>query len=173
MDFIDSVIMTRASVRSFTGEAIPREALIRIAKAGMAAPSAMNVRPWAIVVVEDRAKLGALCDSLPYAKMLDKAAAAFVICGDPRKDERAAVMHWTVDCAAMSENVLLAAHALGYGAVWTAVHPDGQRLDCVRRILGIPAGIVPLDVIPIGVIAGAPPAPKDKYDPAALHFDAW
>jgi nitroreductase len=76
MDFIDSVIMTRASVRSFTGEAIPHEALIRIAKAGMAAPSAMNVRPWAIVVVADRAKLGALRDSLPYAKMLDKAAGA-------------------------------------------------------------------------------------------------
>jgi nitroreductase len=173
MDFIDSVIMTRASARSYTGEAIPRETLLRIAKAGMAAPSAMNVQPWAIMLVTDRGKLDALCAGLPYAKMLEKAAAAFIVCGDPGKDAGAAPKHWSVDCAAMSENILLAAHALGLGAVWTAVSPDEQRLECVRRVLGIPAGIVPLNVIPIGVIAGKAPAPKDKWDPKALHFDAW
>jgi nitroreductase len=173
MDFIDSVIMTRASVRAFTGAPIPRDTLVRIAKAGMAAPSAMNAQPWAIVLVADRAKLDKLCAELPYAKMLEKAAAAFVVCGDPGKDAVAAPKHWTVDCAAVSENILLAAHSLGLGAVWTAVHPDPSRLESVRRILGIPAGIVPLNVIPIGVIAGQAPAPKDKWKPAALHFDAW
>jgi len=173
MDFIDSVILTRASVRSFTGETVPRETLLRIAKAGMAAPSAMNVQPWAIMLVTDRDKLDSLCAGLPYAKMLKKAAAAFVVCGDPGKDANAAPKHWAVDCAAVSENILLAAHSLGLGAVWTAVHPDGPRLDCVRRILGIPAEIIPLNVIPIGVTAGQAPAPKDKWDPSALHSDTW
>jgi nitroreductase len=173
MDFIDDVIMTRASVRSFTGEAIPRGTLIKIAKAGMAAPSAVNVQPWAIVLVTDRAKLDALCAALPYAKMLDKAAAAFVVCGDPRKDESAAPKHWAVDCAAMSENILLAAHSLGFGAVWTAVHPDERRLEAARRILGIPPEVIPLNVIPIGVVAGKAPAPKGKWDPKALRFDSW
>ena len=173
MDFIDSVIMSRASVRSFTGEAIPRETLMRIAKAGMAAPSAMNFQPWAIVLVTDREKLDALCASLPYAKMLDKAAAAFIVCGDPRKEANAVPRNWPVDCAAMAENILLAAHALDLGAVWTAVHPDAGRLDCVRRILGIPAEVVPLNVIPVGVTAGKPPAPKDKWSDSAMHFDKW
>ena len=173
MDFIDSVIMTRASARSFTGEPIPRETLLRIARAGMSAPSAMDVRPWAIVLVSDRAKLDALGAALPYAKMLQKASAAFVVCGNPYKDETFAREHWVVDCAAMTENILLAAHSLGLGAVWTSVHPDAPRLESVRRILGIPAKIVPLDVIPIGVIAGVPPAAKDKWDPKALHFDGW
>jgi len=173
MDFIDSVIMTRASARSFTGETIPRETLLRIAKAGMAAPSAMNVQPWAIVIVSDRKKLDELCAALPYAKMLEKASAAFVICGDPRKDETIAAKHWTVDCAAMSENILLAVHSLGLGAVWTAVFPDGPRLDSVRRIIGIPPEIIPLNVIPIGVIAGKAPVPKDKYNAAAVRFDRW
>jgi nitroreductase len=169
MDFVDSVIMTRASVRSFTGEPIPRETLLRIVRAGMAAPSAMNVQPWAVVLVTDRPTLDALCAALPYAKMLDKAAGAFVVCGDPKASQR----HWIDDCSAMSENMLLAAHALGLGAVWTAVHPDEQRLEAVRRILGVPPEIVPLDVIPIGVVAGKAPAPKDKWNPKALHVEKW
>ena len=173
MDFIDSVIMTRSSVRSFTGEAIPRETLVRIAKAGVAAPSAMNVQPWAIVLVTDRQKLDKLCTGLPYAKMLEKAAAAFVVCGEPGKDANAAPKNWSVDCAAVSENILLAAHSLGLGAVWTAVYSDEQRLECVRSVLGIPADIVPLNVIPVGVIAGKAPAPKDKWNPKVVHFDAW
>jgi len=173
MDFIDSVIMTRVSVRSFTGETIPRDTLLRIAKAGMAAPSGVNIQPWDIVIVTDRAKLDLLCAELPYAKMLDKAAAAFVVCGNPEKDAKIAKLHWAVDCAAMTENILLAIHSLGLGAVWTAVHPYEDRLASVRRILGIPDNIVPLNVIPVGVIAGAAPPPKDKWNPAALHFDKW
>jgi Nitroreductase len=172
MDFIDSVIMTRASVRSFTGEAIPRETLLRIVKAGMAAPSAVNVQPWEIVAVTDRLKMDELCAELPYAKMLEKAAAAIIVCGVPEKGEYAR-LHWNDDCAAVSENILLAAHSLGLGAVWTAVNPDPPRLECVRRLLGIPASIIPLNVIPIGVIAGKAPAAKDKWNPQALHFDRW
>lgn len=173
MDFIDSVIMTRASARSFSGEAIPRDVLMRILKAGLAAPSAMNVQPWELLLVTDRGKLDELCAGLPYAKMLGKASAAVVVCGVPDKDKVAAARSWPVDCAAVSENILLAAHSLGLGAVWTAVSPDEQRLDCVRRVLGIPAGIVPLNVIPIGVIAGKAPEPKDKWDPKVVHFDQW
>jgi nitroreductase len=173
MDFIDSVIMSRASVRSFTGESVPRETLMRIVRAGLAAPSAVNVQPWAIVLVMNRGKLDALCAELPYAKMLDKAAAAMVVCGDPQKDESIAPKHWAVDCAAMTENILLAAHSLGLGAVWTAVYPDATRIATTRHILDIPERIVPLNVIPIGVIAGSAPAPKDKYRPEAVHFDSW
>jgi len=173
VDFIDSVIMTRASVRSFTGAGIPRETLLRIAKAGMAAPSATDVRPWALMIVSDRPKLDALNACLPYAKMLDKAAAAFVVCGDPHKDENVAPRFWTVDCAAMTENILLATHSLGLGAVWTAVYPDEARMESVRGILGIPPRIMPFNVIPVGHIAGEAPAPKDKYDPAALRFNSW
>lgn len=60
MDFIDSVIMTRASARNYTGESISRETLERIARAGMAAPSAVNVQPWELVIVTERPGLEAL-----------------------------------------------------------------------------------------------------------------
>lgn len=173
MDFTESVIMTRTSIRSFTGEAVPRETLLKIARAGTAAPSAMNVQPWELIIVTDRKKLDTLCGALPNAKMLDKAAAAFIVCGDPQKKEQAAKRHWTEDCAAVTENILLAVHALGLGAVWTAVYPDENRLTPVRTILNIPAEIVPLNVIPVGVIAGKAPAPKDKFNPAVIHYDGW
>jgi nitroreductase len=173
MDFIDSVIMTRTSVRRFTGETIPRETLLRITKAGMAAPSAVNIQPWAIVLVSDRATLDELCAALPYAKMLERAAAAFVVCGSPRKGEVELSKHWAVDCAAMTENILLAAHSLGFGAVWTAVHPDEARLKSARSILGIPREVIPLDVVPIGVVDGPMPAPKDKWKPELIHYDRW
>jgi nitroreductase len=81
MDFINTVIMARASARSFTGEAIPKDTLMRIVRAGMAAPSAMNARPWAFLLVTDRLKLDELASELPYAKMLEKAGAAVVVCG--------------------------------------------------------------------------------------------
>jgi nitroreductase len=172
MDFIDDVLMTRASQRQFAGGDIPQDALLRIVKAGMAAPSAMNAQPWAFVLVTDRAKLDELGAELPYAKMLGKAGAAIVVCGLPGKGA-AAEMHWNDDCAAASENILLAAHSLGFGAVWTAAHPDEKRLATVRRILGIPQEVIPLNVIPIGVVAGKLSEPKDKWDPAALHEDRW
>jgi nitroreductase len=173
LDFIENVIMTRASARKYTGESISEEDLLRIVKAGFAAPSAVNVQPWDIVLVTDRSKLDALCHKLPYAKMLDKAAAAIVVCGNPHKDLLVAKHHWKVDCAAMTENILLAAHSLGYGAVWTAVHPDEAREKSVRQTLGIPEKIIPLNVIPIGVIEGKAPEPKDKLNKKALHREEW
>ena len=167
-----STIYSRRSVRSFTGEAVPRESLIRILRAAMAAPSAVNIQPWAFVVVTERATLDTLCAKLPYAKMLDKAAAAIVVCGVPEKDEVFSKDYWVMDCSAASENILLACHALGLGAVWTAVYVDEERVADVRRILHIPGSIIPLNVIPIGV-----PKEKgkslDKFNEGNIHWEQW
>ncbi len=59
------IICSRRSVRSFTGEVISHEALMKILRAGMAAPSAVNMQPWAFIVVTDRKTLDELCDKLP------------------------------------------------------------------------------------------------------------
>ncbi|MDA8388080.1 MAG: nitroreductase family protein [Nitrospiraceae bacterium] len=159
------VIYTRRSVRSFTGQAIPRESLLKILKAGMAAPSARNIQPWAFVAVTERGLLDSLCERLPYAKMLDKAGAAVIVCGVPGKDEvyggkyqdenRIGGKYWVMDSSAAAENILLACHAMGLGAVWTAAYPYENRMAAVRDIIGVPEDVMPLAVIPVGV-------PKDK-----------
>jgi len=166
------VIYTRRSVRSFTGEAVSRDDLVAILRAGMSAPSAVNVQPWAFVVVTTRETLDELCARLPYAKMLDKAGAAIVVCGIPNKDRVYSKDYWVMDCSAASENILLAAHALGLGSVWTAVYVDEDRIMSVRKILSIPEDIIPLNVIPIGV-------PKDeghvtdKFKEENIHWERW
>ncbi len=166
------IIYSRRSVRSFTGEVIPRETLTKILRAAMAAPSAVNIQPWAFVVVTKREKLDELCDKLPYAKMLDKAGAAIVVCGIPDKDEVFSKDYWVMDCSCASENILLACHALGLGAVWTAVHVDKERIANVRKILDIPQNVIPLNVIPIGVPKEKGKA-LDKFKEVNIHWEKW
>jgi len=168
-----NVIYTRLSVRKFTGEKVKKEDLMAMLRAGMSAPSAVNVQPWAFVVVTDRATLDKLCEALPYAKMLDKAGAAIIVCGVPDKDDTYAKKYWVMDCSLASGNILLAAHALGYGAVWTAAYAEKDRMGSVRRILSIPENIIPLNVIPIGVPANKDEKPKDKFNEENIHWEKW
>ncbi|MBF0317342.1 MAG: nitroreductase family protein [Nitrospirae bacterium] len=165
-------ILTRRSVRVFAADAVSREDLTKVLRAGMAAPSAVNVQPWAFVVVTNRDTLDKLCTGLPYAKMLAQATAAIVVCGVPEKDQRYSRDYWVMDCCAATENILLAVHALGLGAVWTAVYPEQDRVDITRAILNIPKNIIPLNVIPIGI-----PKNKghvtDKFKQENIHWQTW
>ena len=160
-------ILSRHSVRKFTGDPINENDLNTIVKAGMAAPSAMNIQPWSFIIITDKAILNNLCKALPYAKMLDKAGAAIIVCGDSKE------ANWVVDCAAATENILLAAHALGYGAVWTAVYKYESRIDPVRKECKIPNDIIPLNVIPIGIAVDKNVKPIDKYNERKIHKNIW
>jgi nitroreductase len=167
-----NTIYSRRSVRSFTVAKISWDSLIKILRAGMAAPSAVNIQPWSFVVVTKRETLDELCARLPYAKMLDKAGAAIVVCGIPDKDEVFSKDYWIMDCSAATENILLACHALGLGAVWTAVHVDKERIANVRKILNIPENVIPLNVIPIGVPKETGKA-LDKFKEENIHWEQW
>ena len=167
-----SVIHNRKSVRSFTGQSVSKDALDKIIRAGMAAPTAMNKQPWAFVVVTDRKTLDALAAGLPYAKMLDKAGAAIIVCAIPEKAHEKSPELAVIDGACASENILLAAEALGLGAVWTAAYPYKDRMDVARKALNIPQDIIPLNVIPVGHPTGTDKS-KDKYKPENIHWEKW
>ena len=167
-----TVIHNRKSVRSFTGQGVTKEQLDKILRAGMAAPTAVNKQPWSFIAVTDRKTLNALKDGLPYAKMLDKAGAAIIVCAIPEKAYEKSTEFAIIDSTCASENILLAAEALGLGAVWTAAYPAKDRMDLVRKTLNIPEEIIPLNVIPIGHPAGDD-KPKDKYKPENIHWEKW
>ncbi len=168
-----TVIHERKSVRNFTGEAVDSLLLIDIVKAGMAAPSARNLQPWAFVVVTERDLLDALGEALPYAKMLDKAGAAIVVCGDMNKSAtHTKTDYWVQDCSAATQNILLAIEALGLGAVWTATFPYDERITPVIEILNLPQNLIPLNVIPIGHPTGVD-KPKDKWKPENMHWNSF
>ncbi len=167
-----SVIHSRKSVRHFTGAKVEKQQLETIVKAGMAAPTAVNKQPWSFVVISDRTLLDKLAEGLPYAKMLDKAGAAIIVIAHPDRAYEGSRDFAIIDACCASQNILLAVESLGLGAVWTAAYPDTARVEHVRKVLGIPADAIPLNVIPIGVPTGED-KPKDKFRVENIHWDKW
>ena len=79
---------------------------------------------------------------------------------------------WVQDASAATENLLLAAHAMGLGAVWTGGFPAQERVDALRKTLALPDSIVPLNAVAIGYPAENP-QPKDKFNAANISYSAY
>ena len=166
-------IATRTSVRSFLHKPVEAAQIEQLLRAGMAAPSAVNRQPWHFVVVTDREQLKELAKANPYAGMAAKAPLAIVVCGDMKKAlDGNAREFWVQDCSAATENILLAANAMGLGAVWTGTVPDQNRCKDVSGILKLPETLIPLNTIVIGYPAGEN-KPKDKWKPENIHWEKW
>ncbi len=170
MDTIQA-IMTRRSVRRYTTEPVTETQLDVLLRAAMRAPSACNQQPWHFVVVTDAELLRRIPEVNPYAGMARSAPAAIVVCADPKLQQMCPGF-WPQDCAAAIENLLLAAHASGLGAVWTAVHPDASREQRCREIFGIPEDVVPVGTVVLGHPAETP-APLDTYQADRIHRNGW
>lgn len=166
-------ILTRTSVRSYTKQPIEKEKVEQLLRAAMAAPTAANKQPWTFVVVDDRATLDSLAANLPHAQMALKATLGIVVCGDMNKTlEGEGREYWTQDVSAATENLLLAAHAMGLGAVWTGIYPISDRVAAVQKLLGLPENIIPHNLTIVGY-PDAPNTPKDKWKPELIHQNKW
>ncbi len=163
-------IMTRRSIRAYTDQPVSEELIRKLLAAAMSAPSAGNGQPWQFIVTTERSLLDALADLLPFGKMLKQAPLAVTVCGDAKGQPREG--YWVQDCSAATENLLLAAHALGLGAVWLGVYPREDRVASVRQILGIPDHVTPLCVIAVGYGA-QPNGPVERYREERVHRDRW
>ena len=160
-------ILSRKSVRDFIGKKVENEKIAILLKAGMAAPSGRDLRPWELIVIQNRSTLDSMAAELPYAKMLNKAPMAIIVCGDSIRSS-----YWYLDCSAVSEYILLAAESLELGAVWTAAYPYEDRINTVRKYTNIPENIIPLCVIPIGYPNGSQ-SPKNKFDEKKIHYEKF
>jgi nitroreductase len=169
MDTLEA-IFTRRSIRVYTDQPIPADIIEKLLRAAMQAPSAGNQQAWQFMVVTGRPQLNALADVLPYGKMLTTAPLGIIVCGD--LDYEKSKGYWVQDCSAATQNILLAAHALGLGAVWLGVYPREQRVLDVRTTLGIPENVIPLCAIAIGYPGEEKPR-ADRYDPARVHHNKW
>ena len=162
-------IVERTSVRRYTEQGVTEEQKTAILFAAMCAPSGVNMQPWEFIVVDQRKLLDELADALPYAKMVRQAPMAIIVCGNTDRflDGEDNIL-WQQDLSAASENILLAAHALGLGGVWTCLYPHSDRINSVRRILDIPDNFIPFNLIPIGHPV-TESAPRDKWYPDRIH----
>ena len=168
-----NTIQTRASVRQFTGEKISNEQIETLLRCAMSAPTALNKQPWAFIVITEDTLLSKMGEAFPFSRCGNGAACAFVMCGDLSKAiEGDGQGFWINDVSAATENLLLAAHAMDLGGVWTGVYPNPQRTAEVQEMLGLPENIIPMCIVPIGVPAEQP-AVKDKFKQENIHFNRW
>ena len=164
-------IMTRTSIRQYTDETVSKADIETMLRAGMAAPTAVNRQPWHFVAVTDKAKLAELAGR--RGGMIKQAGVAIVVCGNMDKAMQGpGQAFWVQDCSAATENILLAANAIGLGAVWTGCYPMDNRVAEVSKTLKLPETIVPLCVIAIGHPAEQP-APKDKWKPENVSYNEF
>jgi nitroreductase len=161
-------ILTRRSIRKFKADIISEDTISELLKAAMCAPSAHNKQPWHFIVITDREILDIIPEFHPYASMLHEATAAILVCGDTHD----ATDFWVQDCSAATQNILLAAHAKGLGAVWLAVYPREDRIQELKNILDLPANITPLSLIALGY-PDEKKNPSNRFNISRIHRNRW
>ncbi|MBD3405382.1 MAG: nitroreductase family protein [Candidatus Lokiarchaeota archaeon] len=146
------VIASRISVRKFKNTDIPSQDIDEIIRVGLSAPSAGNRQPWRIIIVRKNKIKSDLADGAYGQKFIAKAPVILVICAVPaeseeRYGERGKTLYVYQDTAALTENILLASHCMGYGSVWIGAFDEAT----IKQILEIPNEIRPVALIPIGI----------------------
>lgn len=141
-------IITRRSIRKYRDKEIEEEKILKIVEAGMYAPSSRNRRPWFFIVIKNKNILKEIADFHPYAKMLYRAPVAILVCGN--KDLQEVEGYIALDCAASTQNMLLAASGLGIGSCWIGIYPRKERMDFIKKLLKLEENLIPISLISLG-----------------------
>jgi len=161
-------IFRRRSICRYTDETVTDQQIKYILEAAMAAPSSDNLKPWHFIVIQDRDKLNQIAEKHPHAKMLVQAPLTIVICGDVVISPE----YWYQDCAAATENILLALPELGLGGVWIRYHPRSGADDVLKDVIPLPDNIHIF-----GLVAVSHPdeekISRSQYEDAKIHSETW
>lgn len=169
MDVIEA-ILTRKSIRIYTGEPISELDLETVLKAGFHAPSAHNCQPWEFIVIKDKDKFETIASVHTFAKMLPKAEVCIIVCGDKNKQPMTGFM--VEDCSAAIQNILLAAHGIGLGAVWCGLYPVEELTTQIKEICNLPDFIEPIGMVVLGH-KGEERKVRDRFNPSKIHYEVW
>ena len=169
MDTLEA-IFTRRSIRKYEQKAISDEIMETLLRAGFHAPSAGNQQPWHFVILDDRKILNVIPSFHPSSKMLQNADKAILVCGDLFLEKFKG--YWMIDCAAATENILLAAHSMGLGACWLGLYPRNGRVTGMRKLLSLPTHIIPFALISLGHPAEVK-AKVERFDRSRIHQNRW
>ncbi len=171
MDAIEC-ILTRRSIRKYAKKEVSEEIINKLLECAMQAPSAANEQPWEFIVIRDKDALKKAAKISPWTKMVANAGAAIIVCADKKK-EHVLIKNYSIqDCCAATQNILLASHALGLGAVWCAIYPDEGREKNAHELFAIPAHVVPLCIISIGYPDESPKIEK-RFKKERIHNEKW
>ena len=169
MDAMET-ILTRRSIRKYSGKKITGEQVELLLKAVMYAPSAVNKQPWHFIVFRDAESKKKIVEFHPNASMLTGADTGILVCYDEKLQHDAG--YGPVDCSAATQNILLAAHAEGLGAVWVGIYPRKNRIEAIHRLFSLPGNIKPFSIVSLGYPAERKPFP-DRFNRDRMHFEHW
>lgn len=165
-----TAIRTRRSIRTFTDRDVTDAQVELLLRAAMDAPSAGNEQPWEFVVIRDRKTLEQVGGINRHAAYAKGAPVCILVCGNMHFDKFGG--YWIEDVSAATQNILLAAHATGLGAVWTGIYPMADRVEAFRQLLNIPEHVVPMALVVIGYPKHQKP-PADRFKPERIHKEKW
>ena len=165
MDVMEA-IRDRRSVRRYESKLIPEDKLQQILEAGRWAPSASNRQPWKFVVVRDQRVKNELARVAVYGGFLSEAPVGIAVVIDPRGST-----HPVEDGAAATQNMLLAAHALGLGTCWIGSYGSGYE-ERAKEVLGIPHDRRLLSLISVGYPAESPRSTRMDID-RIVYYDRY
>ena len=165
-----TAIFTRRSIRRFASKPIGSAAQHLLLRAAFAAPSSENALTKRFIVINDREMLDHLPSLHPSAGPAREAPLALLICCDTSAAPQ--TVFWPQDCAAATENVMLAARAMGIGSLWCGIHPVEAREEAFMKAFGLPGMVRPASLI----ILGYPLQDflvEDRYDARLVRSDHW
>jgi len=151
MDFFDVVKKRYSHKERFLSDLVPLADLERIAQAGIEAPSGVNRQTVHLILLPDRKSLNPVCAVAPTCGLETAPAAIAILTDSTITPTHDAVNFEKEDYSATMENILLAATALGYSALWLdSPYFDPQKRKEATAVLGAPETFILWAVVPIG-----------------------
>ncbi len=169
MDAMD-VILTRRSIRKYDAKEIDDELIEKLINAAVSAPSAGNQQPWHFIILDDKEKISKIQTFHPNAKFLREANKVIFICGDLSLEKFK--NYWVLDCSAATQNILLAARALGLGSCWLGVYPREDRIENLKKLFDLPKSVIPFSLISLGYTSDKQEK-VDRYKEERIHYNKW
>jgi len=163
-------LFTRRSIRAFRPDPVDADSLKLVLESAMYAPSAGDQEPWHFLVIQDKATLTHIAASHPFAAFASQAPLAILVCADTRELPYPAF--WPMEAAAATQNLMLAAHALGLGSIWIGIHPRPDREAFIKQLVELPTGVEPFALIPLGHPAETPEQPV-RWNESRIHSEKW
>jgi nitroreductase len=156
-------IKKRRSVRAYTSEKVSDEDVERLIEAARWAPSAGNIQPWEFIIVKNAETKRRLSDAALRQTFIEKAPVVIVVCADVTRSSwgygsRGTNLYCLQDTAAATENMLLAAQALGLAACWVGAFHE----DAVAKVINAPRNLRPVAIVPVGHPAEKTSAPQKR-----------
>lgn len=166
-------IMARCSIRKFKPDPVKREDIMTIMDAGRMAPSAGNLQPCHFVVIQDPAVKAKVQQAALEQELIGSAPVVIAVCVEPERSSHYGDIGRNylclLDAANATENMLLAAHTLGYGTCWVG----GFLQPAIKEVLGLPEDVHVVSLIPLGIADEKPEVPPRRPLENMVRWEKW